>query len=92
MALVDIETLLPTCFKHCPDFNVIGVLEPYPNGGTYVHYKCEHLDKCRHISKLYYDELLDRFDTEEHKAYNHPSGLKEHEVWNKAVRIIEEYV
>ena len=39
-----------------------------------------------------YDELLRRFQDEETKAFAKPCGLKEHAVWNKAIRILEEYV
>ena len=39
------------------------------------------------------DELQRRFEEEEHKAFeNDKTGLKEHVVWNRAIRILEEYM
>ena len=47
----------------------------------------------KHDGQRLLKELRKRFEEEEHNAFADPDkGLKEHAVWNKALRILEEYV
>ena len=64
-----------------------------PRGGyaraTYV----EDLEALPSADRNILDELQRRFEEEEHKAFeNDKTGLKEHVVWNRAIRILEEYM
>lgn len=42
--------------------------------------------------KQVYDVLMYRYEDEAAKAFEKPCGLKEHAVWSKAIRIMEEYI
>ena len=49
-------------------------------------------EKAETLDRHTLDVLQERFEAEELKAHAKSSGLKEHAVWNKAIRILEEYM
>ena len=49
-------------------------------------------EKAETLDRHTLDILQERFEAEELKAHAKSSGLKEHAVWNKAIRILEEYM
>ena len=50
----------------------------------------------KEFTKMWNENILcrlqERFEEEERKAFAKPHGLKEHAVWNKAIKILEEYM
>ena len=49
-------------------------------------------EKAETLDRHTLDVLQERFEAEELKAHAKSSGLKEHATWNKAIRILEEYM
>lgn len=80
---LEINTLTDKCYEGCDGFDVT----KGPGG-----LKCSKLWLCRYGADAIMRELIKRFEDEEARAYEKPSGLKEHATWNKAIRIVEEYI
>lgn len=81
--ITKIETLTDSCARECAGFDITRKIDEL---------KCSKLWLCKYGSEAILRELAKRFEDEEHNAFNKTSGLKEHAVWNKAIRIIEEYL
>ena len=81
--MVEVKTLFSGCAEDCSGFDVTQA----PEG-----WKCSKEWLCQYGANAMIRELMERFEHEEHEAYKRPeTGLKEHAVWNKAIRILEEY-
>ena len=79
---VEVETL----FDSCAECYKLDVTE-----GD-MGFECSHKDVCRLASLMTLRELEYKFGNMEHEAYKKDVGLKEHATWNKAIRILEEYM
>jgi len=80
---VEIDTL----FDSCVECYRLDVTECRIGG-----FECSHKDICESASLMTLRELQHRFEDMEHEAYKKDVGLKEHAAWNKAIRILEEYM
>lgn len=79
---VEVKTLFKSC-DQC-----IGLDISNYNGGWH----CSKEWLCRYGAQAMLKELQERFEHFEHEAYKSDVGLKEHKVWNKAIRVLEEYM
>ena len=80
---VEVKTLYESC-SEC-----IGLDISQYNGSWH----CSKEWLCRYGVQAILKELQERFEHEEHEAYKSDiAGMKEHKVWNKAIRILEEYM
>ena len=79
---VEVETLCNSCVE-CHQLDV--------TEGD-LGFECSHKDICKSASLMTLRELQYRFEDMEHEAYKKDVGLKEHATWNKAIRILEEYM
>lgn len=83
---IQIKTLTKTCGEECKGFM------PYYNE-LEEEWKCSRLWLCEFGANAMLNELQTRFEHEEHEAFKKDvTGAKEHVVWNKAIRILEEYL
>ena len=80
---VEVRTMFDGCANGCKGFNI------YNDGNEY---RCARQCLCEYGAKAMLKELQERFEDREHEAYKNPNGLKEHAVWNRAIRILEEYI
>lgn len=81
---MEVKTLFNKCAESCTGFDITEV-----NG----EFTCSKEWLCKYGAKAMLDELQERFEHEEHEAYKSDfAGMKEHAVWNKAIRILEEYM
>lgn len=83
MGKVEVQTLYDGCHEDCSGFDV-----SEQNG----EWKCSKQWLCRYGANAMLKELQKRFEAEEHEAWKSPNGLKEPATWNKAIRILEEYM
>lgn len=81
---VEVKTLFDRCADGCTGFDIT------EKDGDW---KCSKEWLCKYGAKAMLNELQERFEHEEHEAYKSDfTGMKEHKVWNKALRILEEYM
>lgn len=84
MGKVEVQTLYNGCHDGCQGFDV--------SEGT-AGWKCSKMWLCKYGANAMLKELQTRFEHEEHEAYKKDAvGLKEPAVWNRAIRILEEYM
>lgn len=82
--IVEVKTMLNNCGHDCIGFDVT------ENNGEYV---CSKEWLCSYGKRAILYELQYRFEQMEHEAYKSDyAGMKEHIVWNKALKILEEYL
>lgn len=80
---VEVRTMFDGCADECKGFDI------YHDGNEW---KCSRQWLCEYGASAMLKELQRRFEDLEHEAYKNPNGLKEHATWNKAIRILEEYM
>lgn len=81
---MEVKTLFNKCAENCAGFDVTE---------DHGEFKCSKEWLCRYGAKAMLGELQERFEHEEHEAFKSDiTGMKEHKVWNKAIRILEEYM
>lgn len=85
MAVIEIETVTPNCYKECEDLSLF----QRPDG----IFVCRNSWICSSGVRALYTELLERYEKKQAEAFNKEvSGKKEENVWNEAIRIMEEYI
>lgn len=84
MGKVEVDTLTEHCFEDCGQMDIA----TKPDGVL----GCSKKFICQEGARALYGELLVRYERELHKASMGVAGLKEPAVWEKAIRIIEEYI
>lgn len=80
MAKIEIETLTDDCFEYCEQVDIAR----RPDGTLY----CSKMWMCRCGALALYNTVLEKYENESRMAYG-DAGLKEHAVWNKAIKILE---
>lgn len=85
MAKIEAETLTNVCFADCDVYQFI----VNTNGVV----QCEYVDLCKTGATAILKELQSRFEEKNHEAYKKDlTGMKEHIVWEEAIKIVEEYL
>ena len=79
MAKIEIETLTDDCFEYCEQVDIA----KKPDGTLH----CSKMWMCRCGALALYNTVLEKYEDEARNADD--AGLKEHAVWNKAIRILE---
>ena len=80
MAKIEIETLTDDCFEYCDQVDIA----KKPDGTLH----CSKMWMCRCGALALYNTVLEKYEDEARNADDN-SGLKEHAVWNKAIRLLE---
>ena len=83
MAKIEVKTLFGRCAEECAGFDTT-----LKDGA----WQCSKQWLCRYGATAMLKELQERFEEQEHEAWKSPNGLKEPATWNKAIRILEEYM
>lgn len=85
MAKIEVETLTDNCFVDCEQCDIHS-----REDGRLV---CSKRFICECGAKAMLNELQVRFEALEHEAYKKDlSGMKENIIWNRAVKVVEEYM
>lgn len=80
MAKIEIETLTDDCFEYCDQVDIA----KRPDGTLH----CSKMWMCRCGALALYNTVLEKYEDEARNSDDN-AGLKEHAVWNKAIRILE---
>ena len=80
MAKIEIEILTDDCFEYCDQVDIA----KKPDGTLH----CSKMWMCRCGALALYNTVLEKYEDEARNA-DDAAGLKEHAVWNKAIRILE---